>query len=118
MMFDNEQNARKETSKRSDPSMLEEESVDLDGQVHANEPVDIASNEEYIPENESEAPESEESLPQDESESAEVDDAGEQELGSEEINNVIEPETSTELEEIPNPDDINYEEYLKGLQGN
>ena len=116
-MFDNEQNARKETSKRSDPSMLEEESVDLDGQVHANEPVDIASHEEYIPENESEAAETEESLAQDESDIPEIDNAGEPELGSEEINDVIEPETSTELEEIPNPDDINYEEYLKGLQG-
>ena len=37
----NEQNAPHETEKRSDPSELEDESIDLTGDVKANEPTDI-----------------------------------------------------------------------------
>lgn len=114
MMFDNEQDDVKATEKRSDPSMLDDEAVDANGDIKAYDPNAIAE----------ESPETEEAASMDTS--SEIIDGedtmsdteespgilqDEQELGSEEISN---EETPTDL---VSADGKNYQDYVKDVEG-
>ena len=118
MMFDKEPNSPKETQKRSDPSMFNEESVDIDGQVQANNPVDLPNEDESYNEAESAINESEEAVSQEESDSKEELVADETDVDSEEITDVAESnEMPTDLDETSDEDEMNYDAYLKELEG-
>ena len=122
MMFDNEQDVVKATEKRSDPSMLDDETVDANGDVKAYDLNALAE----------ESPETEEAASMDTSselmdgvettsdtmsdtEENPGSDLGilqdEQKPGSEEISDA---ETPTDL---VTEDGKNYQDYLKDVEG-